>query len=85
MAFSSKKICSPQSLFLPSLKLRKKKKNSEMTKEEKDQLAHLIVVKQFKFEKYLAKALTRGQENTKMKQIIFEKTIKGLGEHLNKE
>lgn len=47
-----------------------------MTKEEKDQLAHLIVVKQFKFEKYLAKALKRGQENRKMKKIIFEKTIK---------
>ena len=56
-----------------------------MTKEEKDCLAHLIVVTQFKFAKELAKALNGGQESNKMEKIILEKTIEQLKEHLNKE
>ena len=56
-----------------------------MTKEEKDCLAHLIVVTQFKFAKELAKALNGGQENNKMEKIILEKTIEQLKEDLNKE
>ena len=39
-----------------------------MTEKEKDCLAHLIVTKQFKFAKELAKALNRVQENSKMEK-----------------
>lgn len=78
-------ISSSRFIFLPSLKLIKTKNISEMTKEEKDCLAHLIVVTQFKFAKELAKALNGGQESNKMEKIILEKTIEQLKEHLNKE
>ena len=51
---------------------------SEMTSEEKDVIAHKMVIHQFFFTKRLAKALNGGQGCMEVEMFILQETVKGL-------
>lgn len=57
----------------------------EITKEEKDYIAHHIVIGQFVFVKELTKALNGRKESDKTKILIIKETIEELEFLLNRK
>ena len=57
----------------------------QMSKEEKDKLAHKIVMDQFLFAKTIASAFGGGQKNKEIVKFIMEESTKKLERYLGKK
>ena len=57
----------------------------KMSKEEKDQLAHVIVMRQFLFAKIISIAIGGGEENKEIKKFTMKETTKEFEKCLKKK